>query len=170
MNVFGVGGMELALILVIMLVVAGPKRMIQWAYVLGQWTTKLRAMWTETVGYLQKEFDDAGVGIKLPTEPPTRGTLNQTIIQAMKPLTEQIQEPLNTLKEPLNEVSKIKSMATIDMSANGSSNGNGNGAAQSNTLPPATPPPPPAPPSNSSGTFGTWSGAAPTPNAEDKPE
>jgi Sec-independent protein translocase protein TatA len=171
MNIFGVGGMELAVILVIMLVVAGPKRMIQWAYVLGQYTTKLRAMWTETVGYLQKEFDDAGVGIKLPTEPPTRGTLNQTIIQAMKPLTEQIQEPLNTLKEPINEVNKIKSMATIDMSANGSSNGNGNGNVQANTLPPPpTEPPPPTPPSSPSGSFGTWSGAAPTSNPEDKPQ
>ncbi len=164
MNIFGVGGMELALILVIMLVVAGPKRMIQWAYVLGQYTTKLRAMWTETVGYLQKEFDDAGVDIQLPKEPPTRGTLNQTIVQAMKPLTQSLEEPLKELKEPLNEVDRIKNMATIDMSTAS----NGNGKAQTNTLPPApSEPPPPAPPGNSSGSFGTWSGAAPTSNPED---
>ena len=31
MNLFGIGGMELIIILVIALIVAGPKRMIGWA-------------------------------------------------------------------------------------------------------------------------------------------
>ncbi len=167
MNIFGIGEMELAVILVLMLIVAGPKRMIQWAYVLGTYVTKLRGMWTETVGYLQKELDDAGLEVQLPKEPPTRGTLNQTVMQAVKPLTK-------SLEEPLNEVNRVKNMATIDMSTNGSSNGNGNGngKVQMNNLPPAPPASnePPAPPSSPSGNFGTWSGAAPTSNPEDKPQ
>lgn len=164
MNIFGIGEMELAIILILMLIVAGPKRMIQWAYVLGTYVTKLRGMWTETVGYLQKELDDAGVNVQIPKDVPTRGTLNQTIMQAVKPLTQ-------SLEEPLNEVNRVKSMATIDMSTNGSTNGNGNGKVQTSNPPPASTEPPSAPPpSNPSGSFGTWSGAAPTSNPEDKPQ
>ena len=63
MEIFGVGGAELAAILIIMLIVAGPKRMIQWAYVLGQYMAKARAMWAETMTYVQKELNDAGMDV-----------------------------------------------------------------------------------------------------------
>lgn len=172
MNIFGVGEMELVIILILMLVVAGPKRMVKWAYVLGQYTAKLRGMWTETVGYLQKEFDEAGLDVQLPKTPPTKATLNQTIVQAMKPLTKSLEDPL---KEPLKEVNRVKDMATIDMGVNGST-GNGNGKVQTSSAPstPAAPPAPttpPSPPSDSpSSGLGTWSGGAPTSTSEDKPQ
>ena len=76
MEIFGVGGAEMVAILVIMLVVAGPKRMIQWAYVLGQYVAKARAMWAEMMAGVQKEIDDAGLDVKLPTSIPTRANLN----------------------------------------------------------------------------------------------
>ena len=72
MNILGVGAAELVAVLLIMLVFAGPKRMIHWSYVLGQHVAKFRKIWSETVDLVQKEFDDAGVDIKLPKEPPTR--------------------------------------------------------------------------------------------------
>ena len=63
MEIFGIGGAELVAILIIMLVVAGPKRMVQWAYVLGQYVSKARAMWDGVMAGVQKEIDDAGLDI-----------------------------------------------------------------------------------------------------------
>jgi len=54
MEIFGIGGAELVAILIIMLVVAGPKRMIQWAYVLGQYVAKFRAMWDDLVVLMEE--------------------------------------------------------------------------------------------------------------------
>ena len=76
MEIFGVGGAEMVAILVIMLVVAGPKRMVQWAYVLGQYVSKARTMWDEVMVGVQKEIDDAGLDVQLPKTMPTRTTLN----------------------------------------------------------------------------------------------
>jgi Sec-independent protein translocase protein TatA len=137
MNIFGIGGTELALILIIMLVVAGPKRMIYWAYIIGQYTAKLRRFWEETVDYVQHEFDEAGVDIQIPKEPPTRASLNKAIVSAMKPVTQPVEEALK-------EVNTVKTMATT------SSNGNGRPAE----------PPPAQPGDTASGpSLGTWSGA-----------
>ena len=76
MEIFGVGGAEMVAILVIMLVVAGPKRMVQWAYVLGQYVSKTRVMWDEVMAGVQKEIDDAGLDVQLPKTMPTRANLN----------------------------------------------------------------------------------------------
>lgn len=76
MEIFGVGGGEVVAILVIMLVVAGPKRMVQWAYVLGQYVSKARAMWDGVMAGVQKEIDDAGLDMQLPKTMPTRANLN----------------------------------------------------------------------------------------------
>ncbi|MBA3869103.1 MAG: hypothetical protein H0X30_08110 [Anaerolineae bacterium] len=75
MEIFGVGGGEVVAILVIMLVVAGPKRMVQWAYVLGQYISKARGMWDEVMAGVQKEIDDAGLDVQLPKTMPTRANL-----------------------------------------------------------------------------------------------
>lgn len=145
MNVFGVGGMELVFILLIMLVVAGPKRMIRWAYILGQYTARLRRMWEETVDYLQKEIDEAGVDVKLPKEPPTRANLNRAISDAMKPITAPVQEALD-------EVDNVKKLAAAKPSANRpvSANAPAETPAETNH-------------------FGTWSGAAAPQNDEEQP-
>ena len=99
MNVFGVGAWELVAILLIMLVFAGPKRMIHWSYVLGQHVAKFRKIWSETVDLVQKEFDEAGVDIKLPKEPPTRKNLNRSLTDAVKPMTQPVQDSLNEVKQ-----------------------------------------------------------------------
>ncbi len=99
MNFLGVGAWELLAILLIMLVFAGPKRMIHWSYVLGQHVAKFRKIWSETVDLVQKEFDDAGVGIKLPKEPPTRKSLNKSLTEAVKPMTQPVQDSLAEVKQ-----------------------------------------------------------------------
>jgi Sec-independent protein translocase protein TatA len=89
MEIFGVGGAELVAILIIMLIVAGPKRMIQWAYVLGQYVAKFRNMWSEVMAGVQKELDAAGMDVQLPKTMPTRAELNNHI---------------NTFTNPVNNV------------------------------------------------------------------
>lgn len=102
MNIFGVGGAELVAILVIMLVFAGPKRMIHWSYVLGQYVAKFRVIWSQTVDLVQKEFDEAGVDIKLPKEPPTRQNLNRSLSEAVKPMTKPLQESIDEVKKDVD--------------------------------------------------------------------
>ena len=107
MNVFGVGAWELVAILLIMLVFAGPKRMIHWSYVLGQHVSKFRKIWSETVDLVQKEFDDAGVDIKLPKEPPTRSNLNRSLTDAVKPMTKPVQDSLDEVKTDMNVLQEV---------------------------------------------------------------
>ena len=107
MNFLGVGAWELVAILLIMLVFAGPKRMIHWSYVLGQHVAKFRKIWSETVDIVQKEFDDAGVGIKLPKTPPTRGSMNKAVTEAVKPMTSPVQDTLNEVQKDLDAVKEV---------------------------------------------------------------
>lgn len=114
MEIFGVGGGELLAILVIMLVVAGPKRMIQWAYILGRYTARARKLWAETMTYVQKEFEQAGLNVELPKEVPTRGSLarevNKQVEKAMSPVTKPIQD---TLKETSAEIKQLQSQTSL---------------------------------------------------------
>ena len=107
MNIFGVGGPELIVILVIMLVFAGPKRMIHWSYILGTYLAKFRVMWTQTVDLVQKEFDDAGVDIKLPKQPPTRQNINKAISDAFEPMTKPLKESLDEVKKDVDNVKAV---------------------------------------------------------------
>ncbi len=107
MNILGVGAWELIAILLIMLVFAGPKRMIHWSYVLGQHVAKFRRIWSETVDLVQKEFDEAGVDIKLPKEPPTRKSLNSAVTEAVKPMTKPVQDSLDEVKKDLDTVKDV---------------------------------------------------------------
>jgi Sec-independent protein translocase protein TatA len=110
-NIFGIGGAELVLIFVIMLLVAGPKRMIRWAYVLGQYVGKLRKMWGEVVDMMQKEADAAGLDITIPKELPSRQGITKLVVDAVKPYAEEIQKPIDEIKAPLRDtVAEAKSL------------------------------------------------------------
>ena len=112
MDILGVGGWELVAILLIMLVVAGPKRMISWSYTLGKYVAQLRHMWAETAEMLQKEFDEAGVDVHVPKDIPTRATLNQEIGRALTPVTKPFQESLDATKRELESTQKAVTSAT----------------------------------------------------------
>lgn len=101
MNIFGIGGPELVLILVIMLIVAGPKRMVQWSYVVGQWMAKLRRLWEETVTVVQRELNEANIDVELPKTPPTRANMRQSA----KKLGESL---LDTMGSPQDELQRIQ--------------------------------------------------------------
>lgn len=64
MNILGVGPAEVVVILILMLVVAGPKRMIQWAYHAGRYTAMARKMFQETMEQITREIEDSGVDVR----------------------------------------------------------------------------------------------------------
>lgn len=144
MNILGVGDVEILVILVLMLIVLGPKGMMRAAYTLGQYTAKLRRMWAEAVTMLNKEFKDAGVDVKLPKDLPTRGSLNKQVGKALSSVTRPIQE---TLDEVDSEMKQIKAAASI-ADQNGSK----------------VKPPKPASGTETPPDFGTWS----SPQAKDE--
>jgi len=111
MEIFGVGGAEMVAILVIMLVVAGPKRMVQWAYVLGRYVAKGRAMWEEVMAGVQKEIDDAGLDVQLPKTMPTRATLNN-LANPMNNVWANITAPV---QDVMNDVSTEMKQAHTDL-------------------------------------------------------
>ena len=162
MDILGVGGWEIVAILLIMLIVAGPKRMISWSYTLGKYVSQLRRMWADTAQMLQKEFDDAGVDVQVPKDIPTRGDLNRELGRALTPVTKPFQETMNAAKKELDGTKQAMTITTPPPAAPIKPTP----AASVTPPPPVTPPTPiinpveekPAP-SNGNGhvDFGTWS-------------
>lgn len=103
MNIFGIGTAELVLIILIMLVVAGPQRMVRWAYTIGQYVGKLRQMWEEVVDVMQKEADAAGLDVKIPKEPPSRQNLDKWVRDVAKPYSDSLQQASDELTKPLQD-------------------------------------------------------------------
>lgn len=103
MDILGIGGWELVAILVIMLVVAGPKRMIAWSYTLGKYVAALRDMWAETAKALQREFDQAGVDIQVPKDIPTRGTIHRELGRVMNQASKPLRDPLKDARDELRD-------------------------------------------------------------------
>lgn len=159
MDILGIGGWEFVAILIIMLIVAGPKRMIQWSYTLGKYVATLRKMWSETAAMLQKEFDDAGVDVKVPTQPPTRGTIKRDVAKAFSNVTKPIQDTIDEVKqevEPVREAVSIPrtlgkpvTRTTTDEAAPAVEAQNGRNTPQQTDKP----------------DFGTWSGNSEEPKS-----
>jgi Sec-independent protein translocase protein TatA len=146
MEIFGVGGMELVVFLLIALIVAGPKRMIAWSYTLGKWASKARQMWSETAAMLQKELDSAGVDIKVPTEPPTRQNLTKSINSEVKrlanPVTKPVEEAMTAVKTEVDAVKQATGIGKTSLNTpmprqvvpdNPASSENGNAPASAPT-------------------------------------
>ncbi|NWG18252.1 MAG: hypothetical protein HXY41_16640 [Chloroflexi bacterium] len=140
MEILGVGGAEFIAIFIIALIVAGPKRMMQWAYLMGKYTAKLRALWGETMMYIQQEMKEAGMEVDLPKEPPTRAKLNRQINKALDPVTRPLRETLEETRAKVNAEAVKKQPAVAE------SNGRGLNLPQA------------APPGDAASDLGTWSG------------
>jgi Sec-independent protein translocase protein TatA len=125
MNILGIGGAELILILILMLVIAGPKRMIQWAYIMGRWIAKFRVMWSQTVDMVQREFDDAGVGVKLPKTPPTRKDLVKMMEDAVAPANDPLRKTLDEVKSDVEGIGRDVNAAGVARPANPASAASG---------------------------------------------
>jgi Sec-independent protein translocase protein TatA len=165
MNIFGIGGAELVLIFLIMLIVAGPQRMIRWAYWLGVYTGKLRKMWAQTMSVVQQEIDAAGVDIQLPKEMPTRQNMGQVARQVMKPLTNEFEKAAKSVEQELQPIQEDIQTAKQTLNMNNlkltQPRTNGTVAVAPKSSPAAKPaeaPPPPKPDTNPN--FGSWSAPA----------
>ena len=101
MNILGIGPAELVIVFLLMLMVAGPKRMIAWAYVAGQYAAKIRKMWQEASQVIRKELEQAGV------EPEVVDTLEQWANPRTRPNSRTLFEPLvKDVKKPLDDIVK----------------------------------------------------------------
>lgn len=95
MNIFGVGGWELLFIFMIMLVVAGPKRMAQGAYYIGRFMGQMRIMWGQMMETVQRELDESGVDVKLPKDLPTRQDFRRLSDKAFEPIRRPVQDAID---------------------------------------------------------------------------
>lgn len=142
MNIFGIGPTELVLVLLIMLMVAGPKRMARWAYVMGVYMGKLREMWKETSDVLKKELAEAGFEPEVVdtlgkvANPRTRravvsseldklvGEMKKPVEESLKPVQQALEPVKTTLQDvgttpltpaaPANEATATPTSATSD--------------------------------------------------------
>lgn len=105
MNLFGIGAAELAIIFLIMLIIAGPKRMMQWAFIAGTYVAKLRKMWDETSKILKKELEQAGI------EPEVVDTLQELAkprgLRKANPLDALVDEMKKPMEQALKPVEAV---------------------------------------------------------------
>ncbi|MCS7072042.1 MAG: hypothetical protein NZM00_11090 [Anaerolinea sp.] len=99
----GIGVPELILILILMLIVAGPKRMLAWSYQLGRWVAALRQMWSQTAAILQKEFDEAGVDVRVPRDLPTRSEIQREVARVVDKYGAPVHEPVKNAQRELKQ-------------------------------------------------------------------
>lgn len=163
MNIFGIGGMELLLILLIMLIVAGPKRMLQWTYLAGRVFGQLRAMWSQMMENVQQELDSAGVDFKVPKQ-LSRNEINRAARQAFKPFEDEYRKAEQEYKQEIKSLdASIKTDGAVKTAAPGdkASDNGGETAGKANGSGTAIPP------TNTTG-FGTWSGTPTTDKSDDE--
>jgi len=63
-NILGIGLPQIAIVLVLSLVLFGPKQMMQYAYQAGRFLSKARAMWEEAARNMQSEIQASGIDLK----------------------------------------------------------------------------------------------------------
>lgn len=116
MNILGMGVAELILVMIIALIVAGPQRLARWAYVLGRLMGQAREMWSRMMEGVQKEFDDAGLDIKLPKDFTNRGQMRRFADEALRPLREPVQQAMDEYRQEAKQLeTTIRQEAEIDM-------------------------------------------------------
>src|SRR5216683_3262021 len=62
-NILGIGSWQIIIVLLVMLIVAGPKRMVLWAYQAGRYVAMFRKMFDETMSAFQKEMQESGIDL-----------------------------------------------------------------------------------------------------------
>jgi Sec-independent protein translocase protein TatA len=96
-NFFGIGLPEAVLIVIVMLVVAGPKRMIRWSYFAGRYIAAARNMFQEAVRAFQREIDMEGVLNDVP-KLPKPGQKFDIVKEADKLIRTEIGDPKASAK------------------------------------------------------------------------
>jgi Sec-independent protein translocase protein TatA len=154
-NILGIGGTELLLIVVVMLIFAGPKRMVQWAYVLGRYVAIARRMWQEAIAGLQNELKSTGIDVDVSRATSPRAMVQQFVSDMTCPISKPIEDTTAELRQDL-------SMATprADADAPKKSGAVAEPAPGPVKPRPATPPPPRR---GANAMWGAWQGSEHTP-------
>ena len=111
-GIFGIGIWELAVIFIIMLAVAGPKRMIKWAYDFGRITAKVRSMFQETMESFKRELEESDPELAKDLRQLPKLASSTTRFDIVKEANKLVGETINT---PVN--SKYSSSTTGSASA-----------------------------------------------------
>jgi len=114
----GVGILELLVVLVLALIVAGPQRMIAWSYTLGRWINLIRRLWGQTAVALQQELDAAGVDVQVPKDIPTRDDLQREVGRVVNKYGAPLSEPLNEVKGDLASITRTAASVDEELTEN----------------------------------------------------
>lgn len=109
MNILGVGPTELIIVFLLMLMVAGPKRMARWAYVLGVYMGKFRDMWQEASTMIKKELAEAGIEpevVDMVGKAANPRSRQQMITGQLDRLVSDMKKPVEESLKPVQEVAK----------------------------------------------------------------
>ena len=104
MNILGVGTPELLIILLIALVVGGPKRMVVWMYQLGRYVGMAKRAWAQMAENIQQELDEAGVELQVPKHAPTRADIDRLAENALRPFIEPAQQAIQEYKAEVGSI------------------------------------------------------------------
>jgi Sec-independent protein translocase protein TatA len=153
MNIFGVGSAEFVLILIIAMIVAGPKRLIEWSYIAGRYIGQLKVLWGQMVESLQQDLNEAGVDIKLPKELPNRSNVHKIAGEALRPLAGPMQQAMKDYEAEVKKlddgIKELADEAKVEASLPSLDGEESTGKPQTKT------------------DFGTWSGAATPPEDQE---
>ena len=114
----------------------------------------LRKMWAETAQMLQKEFDDAGVDVKVPKDIPTRGDITREIGRALTPVTKPFKEAMDTTNQ---EIDNAKKAVTFNLNTPTAPKTPEPAKVEPTVTPPQQPADEKPASSNGRHDFGTWS-------------
>lgn len=116
MNILGIGIPEIIVIFIIMLVVAGPKRMIEWAYHIGRYTAKIRAMYQETMEAFQKELNASGLDDVTKDLSNLRSNSFDIVSEASKIINTEVQDATSAVSDAASDAASAAS-ATLSASS-----------------------------------------------------
>jgi Sec-independent protein translocase protein TatA len=115
MNILGIGPAELIVILVVMFMFAGPKRMVVWAYHLGRYLQQLRTMVDETWSTVRKEIEQSA-DVKLPENISDVANRRVNLLgEAGKLLDKETGGVTNSLRQDMRDVDSSLRKATSDI-------------------------------------------------------
>jgi sec-independent protein translocase protein TatB len=126
MNILGIGVPEIAIIVLIILVVAGPERAMRWAYIFGREMGKIRAMAAEAMAAFRAEIEAAGLDKDL---------------DDLRETGKQLQKMVNETPDPRRSIGKAIKEVNV-LTANGGKKGV---ITKTNPPNPALPDPQPTP-------------------------
>lgn len=131
MEIFGVGFPEVIVIFILLLTVAGPKRMIRWAYVLGQYTARARQMFGEAMEAFKREMEAAGID-----EIRKDLDLRQEVTTLSNNLSGAVAETNQAVQQASDAANTVANNTIVDPAPNTSvANGNGTPSADSSATP-----------------------------------